>query len=276
MVGTVAILAEGKPAATSGAVARLWSVGAGGAQRPRPLPASAEAAPALAVTGLVSQALHDITFTLRPAKSLAWQVWWIAGSANLPRYPRRRRCGAQVALPSPAEMPRRVGPASRSMPAWPCCCQSTGCASAACHALARRKHDAAGLRPLLEADARERSVVDRLIADFDVRPPRPPALFGTLSGGNQQKALLAKWLHLRPAVLVLDDPTSGVDPGRAPRSSSSCATPRAKASASCSSRPNPSSLRHVFARAHSQRRRDRRVPQGRRTHHQAISRWCYA
>jgi ABC-type sugar transport system ATPase subunit len=60
---------------------------------------------------------------------------------------------------------------------------------------------------------RERSVVDRLIADFDVRPPRPRALFGTLSGGNQQKALLAKWLHLRPAVLVLDDPTSGVDPG---------------------------------------------------------------
>jgi ABC-type sugar transport system ATPase subunit len=60
---------------------------------------------------------------------------------------------------------------------------------------------------------RERSVVDRLISDFDVRPPRPQALFGTLSGGNQQKALLAKWLHLRPAVLVLDDPTSGVDPG---------------------------------------------------------------
>ena len=30
---------------------------------------------------------------------------------------------------------------------------------------------------------------------------------------SQQKALLGKWLHLRPAVLVLDDPTSGVDPG---------------------------------------------------------------
>ena len=66
---------------------------------------------------------------------------------------------------------------------------------------------------LADVTFRERSVVARLIADFDVRPPRPQALFGTLSGGNQQKALLAKWLHLRPAVLVLDDPTSGVDPG---------------------------------------------------------------
>jgi len=59
---------------------------------------------------------------------------------------------------------------------------------------------------------RERAMVEKVIADFDVRPPRPDALFGGLSGGNQQKALLGKWLHLGPSVLVLDDPTSGVDP----------------------------------------------------------------
>lgn len=56
-------------------------------------------------------------------------------------------------------------------------------------------------------------VVASVIKAFDVRPPKPKNLFGTLSGGNQQKVLLGKWLLLRPSVLVLDDPTYGVDPG---------------------------------------------------------------
>jgi ribose transport system ATP-binding protein len=56
-------------------------------------------------------------------------------------------------------------------------------------------------------------VVGSVIKAFDVRPPKPENLFGTLSGGNQQKVLLGKWLLLRPSVLVLDDPTYGVDPG---------------------------------------------------------------
>jgi ribose transport system ATP-binding protein len=57
-----------------------------------------------------------------------------------------------------------------------------------------------------------RRVVRGVIDAFDVRPPRGDVLFGTLSGGNQQKVLLGKWLLLRPRVLVLDDPTHGVDP----------------------------------------------------------------
>jgi ribose transport system ATP-binding protein len=51
-----------------------------------------------------------------------------------------------------------------------------------------------------------------VIGTFDVRPPRPAAIFGGLSGGNQQKVLLGKWLMLQPRVLVLADPTYGVDP----------------------------------------------------------------
>jgi ribose transport system ATP-binding protein len=59
---------------------------------------------------------------------------------------------------------------------------------------------------------RERQVLLRLVMDFDIRPPDPNAIFGRLSGGNQQKTILGKWLLLRPKVLVLDDPTNGVDP----------------------------------------------------------------
>jgi ribose transport system ATP-binding protein len=61
--------------------------------------------------------------------------------------------------------------------------------------------------------ALHRKVVSSVIGAFDVRPPKPDATFGGLSGGNQQKVLLGKWLLLRPSVLVLGDPTHGVDPG---------------------------------------------------------------
>jgi ribose transport system ATP-binding protein len=60
---------------------------------------------------------------------------------------------------------------------------------------------------------RERADVATLLRHFDVRPPEPDRVLATLSGGNQQKALLAKWLQLKPKVLVLHEPTQGIDVG---------------------------------------------------------------
>ena len=52
-----------------------------------------------------------------------------------------------------------------------------------------------------------------MIEKLDIKPPDPHKLVGTLSGGNQQKVLLGKWLAGQPAVLVLHEPTQAVDVG---------------------------------------------------------------
>jgi ribose transport system ATP-binding protein len=53
----------------------------------------------------------------------------------------------------------------------------------------------------------------RICETYEVRPNRPAFKLGSLSGGNQQKVLLAKWLQTEPRLLVLDEPTQGVDVG---------------------------------------------------------------
>jgi ribose transport system ATP-binding protein len=60
---------------------------------------------------------------------------------------------------------------------------------------------------------RERDAIADWMRDLDIRPRDPDRLYAYLSGGNKQKVILAKWLITRPRVLVMDDPTSGVDIG---------------------------------------------------------------
>lgn len=67
----------------------------------------------------------------------------------------------------------------------------------------------------LAFDRRQREGVDamRLIKLFDVNPPAPQAQAQQLSGGNQQKVVLARWFNLNKDLVVLEEPTAGVDVG---------------------------------------------------------------
>ena len=60
---------------------------------------------------------------------------------------------------------------------------------------------------------RERTIAEGHIKDLHIRPPRAEIVLGNLSGGNQQKVALAKWLTSLPRVLILSEPTRGMDVG---------------------------------------------------------------
>jgi len=60
---------------------------------------------------------------------------------------------------------------------------------------------------------RERADAERWLGRLAVRPPDAERVFATLSGGNQQKVVLARWMRCGARVLVLDEPTQGVDVG---------------------------------------------------------------
>jgi ABC-type sugar transport system ATPase subunit len=58
---------------------------------------------------------------------------------------------------------------------------------------------------------RESGVATEYIRKLQIRPPEPARPVGRLSGGNQQKVVLGKWLFANAGVFLLDEPTRGVD-----------------------------------------------------------------
>jgi ABC-type sugar transport system ATPase subunit len=60
---------------------------------------------------------------------------------------------------------------------------------------------------------REQRMAEEYVRRLSIRTPSAQTITSNLSGGNQQKVLLAKWLAIRPSILLVDEPTRGVDVG---------------------------------------------------------------
>lgn len=58
-----------------------------------------------------------------------------------------------------------------------------------------------------------KEVVDKSIDSLDIKTPSHKTLINSLSGGNQQKVIIARWLASNPEILILDEPTRGIDVG---------------------------------------------------------------
>ena len=65
---------------------------------------------------------------------------------------------------------------------------------------------------LIQFDA-ERKTAEAYRQQLNIRTPNVHHIVGKLSGGNQQKVMLSKWLNARPKLLILDEPTRGIDVG---------------------------------------------------------------
>ena len=56
-------------------------------------------------------------------------------------------------------------------------------------------------------------MADEMTKEMGTKTPSNEQKIGNLSGGNQQKALLGKWMFTEPDILILDEPTRGIDVG---------------------------------------------------------------
>jgi ABC-type sugar transport system ATPase subunit len=65
----------------------------------------------------------------------------------------------------------------------------------------------------VRSPGRENAVVEDRLAAFEIKAASASAPPGSLSGGNQQKVLISRWMHDKSRVLLLDEPTRGIDVG---------------------------------------------------------------
>lgn len=194
-------------------------VGAG-VSAPRPPATVRRSPPVLSVTGLRSPQLRDVSFAVQSGECVCAVglsgsgreelVYAVAGAVPV-EVDRVEIDGEVVGAMSPAECRRRriaVVPGNR-LPG-----------SLVNDFTVQENLSFASLPSLSGAGGvirlqRERRLAGTWIEKLDIRPADPRYRCRYLSGGNKQKVILAKWLAIDPALLLIDEPTAGVDVGAA-------------------------------------------------------------
>ncbi|MEA2661442.1 MAG: ribose transport system ATP-binding protein [Chloroflexota bacterium] len=179
----------------------------------------AEARKAVSITGLTGRYVRDVSLTVREGEVVGLTGLLGSGFEEIPYYVFGARSATAgrleldgKAYDLPAMSPTRALEAGVALiPADRERDGSVGSLSLGDNVtvpVLHRYRSRLGLnRSRMRSDAR------RLLEQFDVRPPDPRLKYRSLSGGNQQKAMLAKWLQTKPSLLLLHEPTQGVDVG---------------------------------------------------------------
>lgn len=172
---------------------------------------------ALTVAGLENEYVHDVSLTLRAGEVVAIAGLIGAGRSELARtivgdLPHSAGTvsveGQPIALRSPADAIRAgIGLAPEERKAQALLMQRSVRDNVSLAILGRISR----LRVVRRGE--EHRIVNALVERMRVRTPSLETEVRTLSGGNQQKVVLARWLARRPKVLILDEPTRGVDVG---------------------------------------------------------------
>ncbi len=161
--------------------------------------------------------LHDATVTVRPGEIVGLAGLLGAGRTEVARavFAADRPEGGEVRIDGEPVSFRGPGDAIRA--GFGFCSEDRKVEGIIPELSVRENLTLAALPTLSRAGivdaSRQREIVDRFIDRLGIKTAGPDQKIRELSGGNQQKVLLARWLCLNPRLLILDEPTRGIDVG---------------------------------------------------------------
>lgn len=181
----------------------------------RPAPALESAEPALELQGLSGRGFHDVSFDLGPGEILG--VFGLVGSgrSEVARavFGATRASGGRMRLLGAPFSPRSPGDALRAGVVM--LSEDRGRDGLVLPESVMDNLSLASFgrisRLTVIRRSRQRALSEREVTDLDVRPPDLRRTVRRMSGGNQQKVVLGKWLMHGARVQILDEPTRGVD-----------------------------------------------------------------